>query len=365
MKPKRRLLLVAAAVALIVFGLVVLLSRRHVQLYKVTVLPSPSGTVTRPVAINDIAQVVGVDYTPGGPSNLFLWDRENGMRNLGPGFSIDINKAGQVAGTMIDPNGNMKAFLLDPKEGRKMLGTIGGAESSALAINNRGQIVGFLGSVRRRTDAVIWDKTGSVRKLLPDDQRGSNANAINDAGQVMGFTGDQLSFSSQSPCFWVSSDPAGTPMPPLETPIDYPGGSDLNNNGYVVGRAYNWDKDGMWTFLWTKETGLEGMKYLFPLEQSVGHLRINDANQVLYGQKHTSSLERISRKYFEPYTQHCLWDPKRGKIVLDRQIPREIGKLLHVEDINNKGCIVATVRSGALGHQVAVLLEPIPERWGK
>lgn len=362
MKPKRRLLLVAAAVALIVFGLVVLLSHRHVQLYRVTVLPSPSGMATRPVAVNDIGQVVGVDYTPGGPSNLFLWDRENGMRNLGRSFSICINNAGQVAGTMIDPNGNMQAFLLDPKEGRKIFDTIEGAESCALAISNRGQVVGFVGSVRARTEAVLWDKNGGVRKLLPDEQRGSNASAINDAGQIMGFTGDQLSFSSQSPCFWDSTDPAGAP---LQSPVDYPGGEDLNNNGYVVGRAYNWDKDRMWTFLWTKQTGLEGMKYLFPLENSVGHIRINDANQVLYGQRHTSSLERISRKYFGPYTQHCLWDPKRGKIVLDRQIPREIGQLLHVEDINNKGCIVATVRSGSRGRQVAVLLEPIAQRWAK
>lgn len=154
--------------------------------------------------------------------------------------------------------------------------------------------------------------------------------------------------------------------------MDYdPGAIDLNNKGYVVGKMYRldedgaWDRDRIWIFLWTKQSGVEGIEYLFQLEDSVGPLVFNDANQVLYGEKRTSSLERLSSKYFGPYTQHCLWDPKRGKIVLDRQIPRETGKLLRVRAINNRGCIVGVIRLTSSGREAAVLLEPIPERWGK
>jgi probable HAF family extracellular repeat protein len=363
MKAKRRLRIIAPIVALVLVGLVLLISQRPVQLYKVTILPSLGGTVTGPVAVNDLGQVVGAALTSGDRCHLFLWDRENGIQDLGPGFSIDINNTGQIAGTLIDPNGSKHAFIWDPKHGKQLLGTLGGTESGALALNDRGQVVGFLGPDRVRIEAFIWDKTGGMRKLLPNEQQGSNASAINNAGQILGFTGSHLSLPSQVPCFWDST--AAGLAPPLKSPVDYPGGSDLNNGGYVVGTAHNRDKKRTWAFLWRKETGLEGIEYLFPLEHSVGHLRFNDANQILYGEKHTSFLERFSKKYFGPYTQFCLWDPKRGKIVLDRQVPREMGKLLHVEDINNKGCIIGTVRSKDLKHQFGVLLEPIPERWVK
>lgn len=201
-----------------------------------------------------------------------------------------------------------------------------------------------------------------MRSLSQGGRQSGKAIAINDSGQVMGFVGQGPTVGL---CFWDSTDPTDTPAPPLLPPDDYPGGSDLNNNGYVLGKGYRWDKGEEWTFLWTKRTGIEGIEYLFPLESQIGPLTFNDVNQVLYSKEHTSSLERFSKKYFPSYTQLCLWDPKRGKIVLDRQVPHEMGKLLHVEDINNKGCIVGTVRSKDLKHQFGVLLEPIPERWGK
>lgn len=284
------------------------------------------------------------------------------MQDLGPalGFGSDINNAGQIAGTMTDPNGNWQAFLWDHKDGKQMLGTLGG-ESVALALNNTGQVVGFSDPAEGEPQAFIWDKANGMRSL---SQGGGQATTINDSGQVMGFVVTGTSPRRQVPCFWDSTDPAATPAIPLLSP-DYPGGSYLNNNGYVLGRHYHWDKDGYWTFLWRKETGIEGIEYLFPLEHSVGTLRVNDANQVLYGEKHISPFERFSKKFFPPYTQRCLWDPKRGKIVLDYQIPREMGELLHVRDINNQGCIVGILRSKGLGYQMAVLLEPIADRWGK
>lgn len=375
MKPKRRLLLVASAAALVFVGLAALLSRRNVQLYKVTVLPSLGGIRTRPEAINDRGQVVGFSEIVGGNSHLFLWDRENGMQDLGPknGGDVDINNAGQIAGTMTDPNGNRQAFVWDLKDGKQMLGTLDCAESIALGINNRGQVVGTLYPVLSRPprtkltwqdfkQAFIWDERNGMQKLFASEQPGSGAGAINDTGQVIGFIATFKYSWHEGPCFWESTDPAVAHVPPLQSPVDYPGGTDLNNNGYVLGKGYHWDKDEEWAYLWSKKTGME---YLFQLENSAGSLKFNDANQVLYGEKHTSSLERFSKKYFGPYTQRCLWDPKRGRIVLDNQVPREMGELLHVRAINNQGCIVGVIRSRGLGNERGILLEPIAGRWAK
>ncbi len=371
MKPKRRLRVIFPAIALVLIGLAALLSRRNVQLYKVTVLPSLGGTRIRPEAINDRGQVVGFSEIVDGNWHIFLWDRENGMQDLGQkkGGDVDINNAGQIARTEQDPNGNMQAFLWDPKDGKQMIGTIGNARDMDLKLNNQGQVVGtlhlFVPRPRLVRQAFIWDKANGMRKLFPNEQWESSAGAINDAGQVLGFIVSFSSRQSRTQCFWESTDPAVAHVPPLQSPVDYPGGSDLNNKGYVLGKGYNWDKDEEWTYLWNKETGIDGIEYLFQLENQVGSLVFNDANQVLYGEKHTSSLERFSKKYFAPYTQRCLWDPKRGKIILDNQVPRELGELLHVRAINNRGCIVGVIRSRGLGSELGVLLEPIAHRWGK
>jgi len=363
-KAKRRLLILVSAVVLILVGLILWLCLRHEQLYKVTVLPPLGATCTRPVAINDRCQVAGIADVAG-RSHLFLWDREKGMQDLGLAlrFGLDINNAGQIAGTAVDPNGNRRAFCWDPNDGKKMVGTLGDGESVCVAMNNPGQIVGFSGPFKGRPQAFIWDKTNGMRSLTPDEHYYGRATAINDAGWVLGMVATEIGKSSPHLswrlCYWKTTDPSATPEFSSEGPL---GGAGLNNNGYVLGREFHWDKKGMWTYLWTQETGT---KYLFPLEDSVGPLRFNDANQVLYGEKHASSLERISKKYFGPYTQHCLWDPKRGKIVLGKQIPRKLGKLVHVADINNQGCIVGMIRSKNSGKELGVLLEPIPVRWGK
>ncbi len=372
MRAKRRLRFIAPVVAVALVALVVLIPRRHVQLYKVTVLPTLGAAKTHPTAINDRGQVVGITEDRGDIIvNLFLWDRANGMTDLGPvrRHPPHINNAGQIAATMIDPNGIMQAFLWDPENGRRML--VNAGNSMASNLNNRGQVVGTLFTARSKLpgtrwiprQAFIWDKVDGMRKLFPIARWESEAFAINDAGQVMGRAGTYNSRSHLTSCFWHST--FGGSLTPLRSPIDYPGGDDLNNNGCVIGTTYHWDKSERWAYLWTAQAGPEAIKYLFPVERPLAPRRINDANQVLYGERCVNSFQRFSKKLFPPHEQRCVWDPQRGKIVLDKQVPQEIGKLLHVRDINNRGCIIGIIRSAGLGQELAVLLEPIPERWGK
>ena len=71
MKPKRRLRFIPLVIALALVGLVLWIPRRHIQLYKVTILPTLGGTFTRPEAINDRGQVAGLADVIGS-THLFL-----------------------------------------------------------------------------------------------------------------------------------------------------------------------------------------------------------------------------------------------------------------------------------------------------
>ena len=240
MKSKRRLSVVLLAAVLVLAGFLVFFSRRHVKLYEVTVLPSLGGRTSRPCALNDLNQIVGVAEVASGSSHLFLWDREKGMQDLGPADDgdFDINNAGQIAGSATDPNGNVQAFLWDPKDGKKLLGTLGGAESFAWALNNRGQVVGSSQPATGSHRAFIWDKPNGMRDLGTFGGHGSIAKAVNDAGQVLGLLLTDAISQHPEPCYWDSTDPDATSATPLLPPDDYPGGSDINNNGYVLGRDF-------------------------------------------------------------------------------------------------------------------------------
>jgi len=347
-------------VVIIIAGALLFISLRQDRLYTVTVLPTLGGKLTLPCAVNDYGQIVGLAQTPDGKNHIFLWDRENGMKDLGPTdeTELDINNAGQIAGTTQDPIGNRLAFLWDPNDGRRILGTLGGKTSVAWDLNNHGQVVGSSEAGDGMPYAFIWDKANGMRRL---GAQSGVAHSINDAGQVIGMTVDLTVNppSKPKPCFWDSTGGVAEPLPDSS---EYRGGSGLNNGGYVLDRMFHWDKFRFWVYLWRKDTG---NKWLFELEQPAGSQYFNDANQVLYGEKHYSTLWRISSKLFPPYPQYHLWDPQRGRVPLDCCLKSGTGKVLSVRGLNNKGCIIGTIQQQSGEHTQAVLFEPISERWDK
>ena len=100
--------------------------------------------------------------------------------------TADINDSGQVVGMSGVANGDVHAFLWTASDGMVNLGTLGGDQSEAVAINNAGQVerrpippaernTPFCG--RRRTVWLIWALWA---------EREAEALDINDAGQVVG-----------------------------------------------------------------------------------------------------------------------------------------------------------------------------------
>ncbi len=180
----------------------------------VAVAVNSSGQVVG-AALNTIADANSMQQVPIGPGpfwlwggitpylyqmRAFLWDKQNGMQDLGtlPGGTnaqaIMINESGQVIGFSYTASTQPGAcfatssFIWEKGKGMTDLGGFGGTCTLASAINNRGQIIGeFLRTGDQAVLPFLWEK-GLLRELggsLGGDATG--AFAINDLGEAVGF----------------------------------------------------------------------------------------------------------------------------------------------------------------------------------
>jgi probable HAF family extracellular repeat protein len=174
--------------------------------------------------VNSRGQVAGfsLNLVPdpifGVQERAFLWDKANGMQDLGtlggndagilpaPPVSkgnVEINERGQVVAcsstnTIINPATGLPTihpFLWDKENGMQDLGTFGGTLGCAVNLNNRGQVVGY---ANLPGDAAahpfLWDR-GALTDLGTLGGTVGYANGINDAGDAVGqanFLGDQV-----------------------------------------------------------------------------------------------------------------------------------------------------------------------------
>ncbi|MBN1359450.1 MAG: hypothetical protein JW993_02610 [Sedimentisphaerales bacterium] len=355
---RRHLLGVMTVTASLAAGLIVWRLCCPPPLYRVTILPSLGGWDTRAYSLNDRGQIAGVEQIALEEEHLFLWDRENGIRDLGPatGNPITINNAGQISGTMLADANQVEAFLWRPGKGRTRLGTFGDKGSTAFAMNNHGQVIGM--SSNPDGSAFLWDKaTGMTQLHTPDGPR-CQAVSINDAGQVLAMSILQPLGASR----WFLLDPNG-PIS-LNATAATVSALSVNGNSCVAGienpggpKPYLlfWDKGRSW-------------KRLFPIGVHSPVTRLNDRNQIAYTEFRADPWEEVRDRFSAPphssgeYTVSYLWDPVRGRIGLDRYL-HGVDRFL-VKDLNNKGCIIGTGETKD-GRTRSILLEPIPKRWGK
>ncbi len=335
---ERRLRIILLCVsALLVLGFVVLLWPSP-PLYKVTVLPSRPGQNLIPYGMNDHGQVFGFTQSLDQGIHLFFWDRAKGMRDLSTmiGDYAGINNAGQIAGTMADPNGEQQAFLWDPNNGTRLLGITGETLLGADALNDLGQVVGTFVAYDGTLHAFFWDQRNGMKDLGL-----GRACAINNAGQIISDT------EAGALLIDANTEAAGIRIP-VSGPLS------LNNNGCVVGYSST-SAAGQEIVMWhrgsstAKSIHLAGPALRCP---------INDANQVLF-MKTRPARFRVGRRTLLPYRVECyLYDPTRGLTSLDRYVRAGPKEYFRPVDLNNKGGILLNSRYRA------VLLEPIPERWG-
>ncbi len=151
--------------------------------------------------INEAGRIVGQE---GGQA--VLWEK-NTIRYLGilPGYDSsaagDINNSGAIVGCSMrleedprDPFPYPEHFFrasLWEDDVLTDLGTLGGENSSAGAINNRGQVVGWADNADGDRRAFIWDGHNGMLDLNDLLEDGSDwtlfeASDINDSGQIVG-----------------------------------------------------------------------------------------------------------------------------------------------------------------------------------
>lgn len=343
MRERRLLIILLCAVVAVVLTPVVLLWPSP-RLYKVTVLSSP-GEYIVPCAVNDQGQIVGYVQTRQGDAHLFLWDRAKGMQDLGPvsGSYLDINNAGQIVGAMIDPNGNGQAFLWDPNSGRQLLGTLGGVGTEATAINDSGQVVGTIETSDGVYHAFLWDRAKGMRDLGE-----GRAPVINNAGQIMITTTGDLLLDANT----------GTDA---RIPLLGWGIRSINNNGCVVGYSLASGAEREFVMWRSDSRAVKSMQ----LDREARGYVVNDVNQVLFAEE-TPARFRIWGRVLRPYHIRCyLLDPTRGVIPLGRYAHAGPDEHFIPVDMNNKGSIVLVCRYKGVKPYRAVLLEPIPGRWGR
>jgi probable HAF family extracellular repeat protein len=155
----------------------------------------PGGTFSVGNAINDSGQVAGfANINPDDPNNhAFRWDPATGLHDLGSLGGEDtvawaMNSFGEVAGESALPTGNYAAFLFSNGT-MDDIGSLGGGYARATGINDTDQVVGFSNLPGSFTQhAFLWDSVHGMRDLGTLGGDTSSANAINASGQVVGFS---------------------------------------------------------------------------------------------------------------------------------------------------------------------------------
>ncbi len=338
-----------AVIAVLVVSAVLVLLLRSPKLYRVTVLPSLGGARMWACSINDRGQVVGVAHTPGGQNHLFLWDCQHGMQDLGPTREVPdtsfgrcpaITNTGQIAADAYDANGIPHVFLLDPNGRRTCVGPPG-TGSRLCGMNNQGLAAG-VSDPPTGAPGFIWDPRSGTREIAGVRE----VLAINDSGLMIARV------DLKKRLCLLQVDQQGQYLSCDELPLEESRFLAINNHGDVAGVTD--PQVGSGVFLWHRGEGLQRC----PLRASgTCSVAINDARQVAFSVPNRP-LVAFGRMLLDTPIRSYLWDPQRGLIGLDGQLPRHLGGEFLVADLNNAGCILGLVLTDKRAKVQAVLLEP-------
>jgi len=245
------------------------------------------GVLIRPEGINNQGQIVGEGNFAATCFEPALWDNGNLIR-LGPisgvcGTALDVNENGQVVGYVQDAGGNNQAFVwsdsnlngqTDPGE-RTLLGTLGGANSKAWAINDAGIVVGDSDDAAEVQHAFRWeDSMVDIHPGIAEDE--SYATDINTAGVIVGIERVHATNNWRAYRWNGSATPLGT--------LGKENGAYAINDLSQIAGYISYDNGPLNTYLWLPQPayGLPaGMNDLGVPGDGEFSYGLNDAGQVI------------------------------------------------------------------------------------
>ncbi len=246
----------------------------------------PGLSTSRAYAINDYGQIVGECYQPGYYGRATLFDSSGAGDNidLGTRVALAINNGEQIVGqaanlvaTSFDPAGSQHntaigpaasdatginnhgvavgsaliagsyhAIILDMTGGTNYtdLGSLGGHDNAARAINDMGQIVGEAQAPSQPIVAALFDTTGIVTFGTLGGQE-SIATGINNLGQAVGWA-HTLAGERHATLFDTTASGNNIDLNALIDPAvgwTLRVASSINDNGWIVGTGINRDGD--------------------------------------------------------------------------------------------------------------------------
>lgn len=234
---------------------------------------------TRFFAAITISVMLALNFSFAGPSPVYAANFT--MTDLGTLGGRDsmawaINEAGKVVGeSNIGGDAEYHAFVWDTVGGMMDLGTLGGSWSRARALNEVGQVVGdayIEGNAEYH--AFVWDGAGGMTDLGTLGGSYSLAAAINEAGQVVG---DALTAGNNHHAFVWDSASGMTDLGTLDG--GYSVAVAINDAGQVVGYGSAAGNTETHAFLWDSVGGMTDLGTLGGVHSEP--LAINEAGQVV------------------------------------------------------------------------------------
>lgn len=196
----------------------------------------PGGDWSAAYGINTSGTVVGYGTAGSGIFRAFVWTPQNGMQELGTlgganSYATAVNNSGEVVGHASLANQYQHAFLA---VGAMMtdLGTLGGGNSYAYGINDSGSIVGYSDLASGAYPHAFLYSQGVMLDLNSLIPAGSSwqlleAYGINNAGQIVG----EGLWNGQMHAFRLEPLPGGSLGAQLVQPVPDPGTASLAGIG--------------------------------------------------------------------------------------------------------------------------------------
>lgn len=255
-----------------------------------------------------------------------------------------MNDLGQVVGSSLTSKAERHAYIWrDDSKHRTMtdIGTLGGSDSNATAINNHTEVVGTsdmnIGLPNmRKPHGFIW-KRGQIKKLNALTETGiSYATGINDQGRIIGTSSNSIFSETHRAILWYKGTvyDLGT----LGGPSAYPVA--INAKGQITGNAGNptSERNTNSIFLWQRGK-MTNLGTLGGNERTFSFSRALNNHGQIVGSSVTDTGERHA----------FLW--QKG-VISDMGIQ---GDSSEAEDINNKGQVVINSTTAIPGENHAYL----------